>query len=88
MSKGDCIALRSQSQHVCLLIQELAYGEEGLVKSGGRGIYLVKPNEKVYLDVILVDAGTGKCAAILRPPGVTERGARNLKSLSCVRNAP
>jgi hypothetical protein len=36
----------------------------------------------------MIDAGTGKCAAILRPEGVTETGAKRLKSLSCVRNAP
>lgn len=69
-------------------LQELAYGSEGKVKPGGRGIYLVPPGETVFLDVVMIDAGTGKCAAILRPEGVTEMGARRLKSLSCVRNAP
>jgi hypothetical protein len=69
-------------------LQELAYGSEGMVKPGGRGIYLVPPGNTVFLDVVMVDAGTGKCAAILRPKGVTKTGAKRLKSLSCVRNAP
>ena len=36
-----------------------------------------------YWDLILVDGGSGRCEKLLRPPGVSERDAKKLKSLTC-----
>ena len=71
---------------------ELAYGEAGLRKEGPNGmptaVYAVPPNTPVYWDLRLVDGGSGKCEAILHPPGVTDRISQRLKSISCVRGLP
>ncbi|KAL1521853.1 hypothetical protein AB1Y20_021504 [Prymnesium parvum] len=65
----------------------LAYGQSGLPK-GTRGAYLVPPNTDVYVDLRMMDGGSGRCDALLRPPGVSEKGAARLKSISCVLGAP
>ena len=66
---------------------QLAYGEGGLAK-GSRGGMLIKPNTDVYVDLRMMDGGSGRCDELLRPPGVSAKGAEGLKSISCVRNAP
>ena len=30
-----------------------------------------------------LDGGSGRCEALLRPPGVSEKDARKLKSMTC-----
>ena len=64
---------------------KLAYGEAGLTT--GRGAYLINPNQDVYVELNMVDGGSGKCDKILRPEGVTAKGAENLKSLTCIQGS-
>ena len=65
----------------------LAYGETGLPRNS-RGAYWIQPNTDVYVDLRMMDGGSGRCDELLRPPGVSAKGAEGLKSISCVRNAP
>ena len=71
---------------------ELAYGETGLRKPGTNGkesnVFAVPPNTPVYWDLRMVDGGSGKCAEILHPPGVSDKVSLRLKSISCVRGLP
>ncbi len=57
---------------------ELGYGEAGLLRPTGRGLYLVPPNQPIYVDLRLMDGGSGRCDQILRIERVP-------KSISCVR---
>ena len=66
---------------------KLAYGEAGL-KAAGQKVYAVPPNTDVYFDLRLVDGGSGQCEELLHPPGVSDVGARRLKSISCTRGKP
>ena len=68
----------------------LAYGEAGLLKNA-RGAVLVKPNEDVYVDLLLMDSAM--CDELLRPnvPKVGRPAfahGTNQKSLLCKRGAP
>ena len=65
----------------------LAYGSAGLRLPGARAL-IVPPDTPVYVDLRMMDGGSGRCDAILRPPGTSEAGAKNLKSISCVRGVP
>ena len=65
---------------------ELAYGEEGL-RLPGKKFLIVPPNAEVFVDLRMVDGGSGKCDKILRPEGVTAKGAENLKSLTCIQGS-
>ena len=58
----------------------LAYGADGLPK-GTRGSYAVPPNTDLFVDVRLMDGGSGKCDQILRLGEMK-------KSLTCMRGAP
>ena len=48
----------------------------------------VPPDEDVYFELNMVDAGSGKCLKVLAPDGVPEKGQRRLKSISCKVGAP
>ena len=63
------------------------YGEQGL-KFGKTDTYLVAPNQDVYFELNMVDGGSGKCVRTLAPEGVSERGQRALKSISCELGKP
>ena len=70
-----------------------AYGEAGLLvpARGGKlskAVYAVPPNTAVYFDLRVVDGGSGKCEALLHPPGMPDKQAKRLGSLTCVRGAP
>ena len=71
---------------------ELAYGDAGLRKLGPTGApsrtYAVPPKTDVYFDLRIVDGGSGRCASVLHPPGVSDEASLRLKSISCVRGAP
>ena len=41
------------------------------------------PHATAFVDVIMLDGGSGRCDRLLRPPGVSERDALKLKSLTC-----
>mgnify|MGYP006135904783 FL=1 len=71
-----------------------AFGTAGLrrqvpVRGGGRSQppyagFVVSPGAFAWFDVILVDAGSGRCDAVLRPAGVSEERAAQLRSLTCL----
>ena len=68
----------------------LAYGQAGLPK-GTRGAYLVKPDQDVYVDLLMFDFD--KCDPILRPPGakigiVEFAHLGGQRSLICERGKP
>ena len=42
----------------------------------------------VYVELNMVDGGSGKCVRTLAPEGVSERGQRALKSISCELGKP
>ena len=56
----------------------LAYGDDGLRTKSSRQI---KPGESAFVDVRLMDGGSGRCDAILRGQGMR-------KSVSCERGKP
>ena len=56
-------------------------GEERFI--GSKAPYVIQPGATAYFDLILMDGGSGRCAKLLRPEGVSEEGARKLKSLTC-----
>ena len=41
-----------------------------------------------YVELNMVDGGSGKCVRTLAPEGVSERGQRALKSISCELGKP
>jgi peptidylprolyl isomerase len=51
--------------------------------TGAKAPYVIQPRSPTYWDLILVDGGSGRCEKLLRPPGVSERDAKKLKSLTC-----
>ena len=51
--------------------------------TGAKAPYVIQPRSPTYWDMILVDGGSGRCEKLLRPPGVSERDAKKLKSLTC-----
>ena len=70
----------------------LAFGDTGLRKVnygpqgryiGTKAPYVIKPGEAAYFDLIMLDGGSGRCEALLRPPGVSEAEARKLRSMTC-----
>ena len=40
-------------------------------------------NSSGEIDLIMRDGGSGRCKALLNPPGVSERDARKLRSMTC-----
>ena len=58
-------------------------GIGGEWSSGPKAPYVLEPYAETYWDLIMFDGGSKRCEALLRPPGVSERDARKLKSLSC-----
>ena len=69
-----------------------AFGDAGLRKVsrgpqgryvGGKAPYVVQPHARAFVDLIMLDGGSGRCASLLRPPGVSELEARKLRSLTC-----
>ena len=46
--------------------------------------YVIKPGAFAWFDVILVDAGTGRCEGVLAPLGMPAERARKLRSLTCL----
>jgi len=58
----------------------LGYGEAGL-PVGTRGLYAVQPNSDIYVDLRLMDGGSGLCDEILRKGQIA-------KSISCKRGMP
>ena len=44
---------------------------------------MIRPNEAAYFDLIMLDGGSGRCEALLRPPGASEAEARKLRSMTC-----
>ena len=94
------VALAAHRTSPCLLagwrrlVVPDAYGTAGLrrqvpVRGGGRSQppaagYVVAPGAFAWFDVILVDAGSGRCDAVLRPAGVSEERAARLRSLTCL----
>jgi len=63
-------------------IRKINYGPSGRFV-GAKAPFVLKPGSDAYVDLILVDGGSGRCEALLRPPGVGERDARKLRSLLC-----
>lgn len=66
----------------------LAYGEAGLKANDRNGNYLIPPNTDVYWDLRMMDGGSGQCAQLLHPPGVSDKVSLRLKSISCKRGLP
>ena len=68
-----------------------AYGEIGLRRinltptryTAMKAPLVVQPGAPAYVDLIMLDGGSGRCERFLRPPGVSEKEARKLKSLTC-----
>ena len=69
-----------------------AYGDAGLRRvqygpagrtTGAKAALVVQPNAPAYVDLIMLDAGSGRCARLLRPEGSSERERAKLKSLTC-----
>ena len=71
-----------------------AFGSAGLrrqtpARGGGRNQppyagYVILPGAPAWFDLILVDGGSGRCEAVLSPPGVPEEQAAKLRSLTCL----
>jgi len=65
-------------------IRKMNYGPQGRYY-GAKAPIVLEPNADAYVDVIMFDGGSGRCTKLLRPPGVSEKNARKLKSLTCSR---
>ena len=50
---------------------------------GAKAPFVMQPHEPAYIDLVLVDGGSGRCSSILHPPGVSDKDARKIKSLTC-----
>lgn len=61
----------------------LGYGEEGLKGTATKSRKAVQPGETLFVEVRLMDGGSGKCEALLGG-----EGQERLKSISCVRGSP
>ena len=71
-----------------------AYGDAGLrkinpLKGGGRYTppkagFVIKPNAVAYVDVIMLDGGSGRCAELLAPVGLSPEEARKRRSRLCL----
>ena len=58
----------------------------GIGKSRFTGLkapLVIQSNAPAYFDIIMLDGGSGRCESLLRPPGVSEKDARKLKSMTC-----
>lgn len=76
------------------LVVPEAYGSSGLRKSnplkgGGRYTppkagFVIKPDAVAFFDVIMIDGGSGRCEALLAPPGLSEQEARKRRSRLCL----
>jgi peptidylprolyl isomerase len=82
------LGMREGGWRRAIIPAKLAYGEAGLLREGSTKVYVVPPNSDVYWDFLMVDAGSGKCEAILHPPGVSDKASLRLKSISCLRGVP
>ena len=72
---------------------QLAYGEAGLPKAGGRAgrSLQVEPGQDVFVDMIMMDGGSGRCDELLRLPYRSSKKGipafahdGKLASISCV----
>lgn len=50
---------------------------------GVQAPFVIAPGEAAYFDLIMLDGGSGRCEAMLRPPGLSEAEAAKLKSMTC-----
>lgn len=50
---------------------------------GAKAPFVMQPHEPAYVDLVLVDGGSGRCSKILHPPDVSDKDARKIKSLTC-----
>ena len=62
---------------------------ERCARAGGRYTpskagFVIRPNAIAYFDLILVDGGSGRCDALLRPEGMSEEQARRRRSKLCL----
>ena len=76
------------------LVVPNAYGATGLrrqtpVRGGGHyqapaAGFVIKPGAFAWVDVIMVDGGSGRCEGVLNPLGVPPERANRLRSLTCL----
>ena len=76
------------------LVVPKAYGDAGLrrinpLKGGGRYTppragFVIQPNSVAYFDLIMVDGGSGRCAQLLNPSGMSADEARKRRSKLCL----
>ena len=89
---AGALGMREGGWRRLVLPASMAYGTEGLKMAGANGketgVYAVAPDTPVFFDLRMVDGGSGKCEAILHPPGVNEKAAQRLRSISCKRGVP
>ena len=50
---------------------------------GVQAPFVIAPGEAAYFDLIMLDGGSGRCEAMLRPPGLSEAETAKLKSMTC-----
>lgn len=68
------------------LVVPSAYGAAGLRRmrsTSPKVPFAIKPYAPAYVDLLMFDGGSGRCDSLLRPPGVSERDALGIKSLTC-----
>ena len=63
-------------------IRRINYGPTGRYV-GAKAPYVLRPGATAFVDVILVDGGSGRCDSILRPAGMSEKDANKRRSLLC-----
>jgi len=62
-------------------LRRINYGPTGRYV-GAKAPYVLKPGATAYVDLLL-DGGSGRCDTLLRPPDLSERDARKIRSLLC-----
>jgi len=50
---------------------------------GAKAPLLLQPGAPAYVDLIMLDGGSGRCERFLRPPGASEKEMAKLVSLTC-----
>lgn len=63
-------------------LRKVSYGPQGRY-TGAKAPYVLQPGGAAYVDLLMLDGGSGRCDALLRPPGASEKEMRKLKSLTC-----
>ena len=87
------VGMREGGWRRLVVPSESMYGEAGLRRitksptgaryTGAKAPYVVKPGQPAYVDLIMVDGGSGRCEKILHPPGVSDKDASKIKSMTC-----